>query len=202
MFVGLPSKYTSVVYSVDSDCVCKVIFTSDILKNSWKLSEVSESREQAYHGNTFKRGDMEVLCNYRPVSLTWLPRKKVHQIIKQSIYKHLQDDKVIKISQHRFVKNKLCQPNLISFFDRFNVFVVKGEAADVIYLDFSRGFATVLQEIPINKLGKYDLKEAAIRYMQKLPKKKKKSQIIQCQAGKVFQMEYCPGSGVVQYFHC
>lgn len=174
MFVGLPSKYTSVVYSVDSDCVCKVIFTSDILKNSWKLSEVSESREQAYHGNTFKRGDMEVLCNYRPVSLTWLPRKKVHQIIKQSIYKHLQDDKVIKISQHRFVKNKLCQPNLISFFDRFNVFVVKGEAADVIYLDFSRGFATVLQEIPINKLGKYDLKEAAIRYMQKLPKKKKK----------------------------
>lgn len=96
---------------------------------------------------------MEVLCNYRPVRLTWLPRKKVHQIIKQSIYKHLQDDKVIKISQHRFVKNKLCQPHLISFFDRLNGFVDKGEAADVIYLDFSRVFATVLQEIPINKLA-------------------------------------------------
>lgn len=77
---------------------------------------------------------------------------------------------MIKISQHRFVKNKLCQPNLISFFDRLNGFVDKGEAADVIYLDFSRVFATVLQDIPLNKLGKYDLKEATIRYMQKLPK--------------------------------
>lgn len=144
--MGLPSKYTSAVYSIDAERICKVIYT-----NAWKLSEVSESREQAYHGNTLKKGKMEVLRNYRPVSLTWLPRKNVHQIIKQSIYKHLQDDKVIKISQHRFVKNKLCQPNLISFFDRLNGFVHKGEAADVIYLDFSRVFATVLQEIPINK---------------------------------------------------
>lgn len=143
----------------------KVVYTSDVLKNSWKLSEVSVSRDQAYHGNTLKEGKMEVLRNYRPVSLTWLPRKKVHQIIKQSIYKHLQDDKVIKISQHRFVKNKLCQANLISFSDRLNGFVDKRETADVIYLDFSRVFATVLQEIPINKLGKYDLKEATIRSM-------------------------------------
>lgn len=170
--MGLPSKYTSAVYSIGAEHMRKVIYATDILKNSWKLSEVSESREHACHGNNLKKGKMEVLCNYRPVILTWLPRKKVHQIIKQSIYKHLQDDKVIKISQHRFVKNKLCQPNLISFFDRLNGFVDKGEAADVIYLDFSRVSATVLQEIPINKLGKYDLKEVTIRYMQKLPKKK------------------------------
>lgn len=144
---------------------------------------------------------MEVLCNYRPVRLTWLPRKKVHQIIKQSIYKHLQDDKVIKISQHRFVKNKLCQPHLISFFDRLNGFVDKGVAADVIYLDFSRVFATVLQEIPINKLGKYDLKESTIRYMNGLPKMVP-NQIIHCWAGRVFQTEICSGSGIIQYFHC
>jgi len=187
--VGLPSKYISAVYN-------------DILQNSWELSDVSESREQANHGNTLKKGKMEVLCIYRPVSLTWLPRKKVHQTIKQSIYKHLQDDKVIKISQHRFVKNKLCQPSLISFFDRLNGFVDKGEAADAIYLDFSRVFTTVLQEIPTNKLGKYDLKEATMRYMPKLPKEKeKRSQIIQCQSGRLFQMEYCLESGIIQYFH-
>ena len=61
----------------------------------------------------------------KAVSLFSITGKIQKQIIKQSIYKHLQDDKVIKISQHRFVKNKLCQPNLISFFDRLNGFVDK-----------------------------------------------------------------------------
>lgn len=57
-------------------------------------------------------------------------------------------------------------------FDRLNDFVDKGEAADVIYPDFRRVFATVLQEISINKPGKYDLRKATIRLMQKLLKKK------------------------------
>lgn len=48
----------------------------------------------------------------------------------------------------------------------------KGEAADVIYPDFRRVFATILQEISINKPGKYDLRKATIRFMQKLLKKK------------------------------
>lgn len=77
-------------------------------------------------GNPLKKGEMETVCNYRPVSLTWLLRKKVHQIIKQSIYKHLRDDKVIKISQCRFVKNKLCQPNLISFLTGLMTLWIKG----------------------------------------------------------------------------
>lgn len=57
-------------------------------------------------------------------------------------------------------------------FDRLNDFVDKGEAADVIYPDFRRVFATILQEISINKPGKYDLRKATIRLMQKLLKKK------------------------------
>lgn len=76
-------------------------------------------------------------------------------------------------------------------FDRLNDFVDKGEAADVIYPDFSRVFATIIQQIPINKPGKYDLRKATIRFMQKTIKQKK-NQIIPCQAGRVFQKEYCP----------
>lgn len=36
----------------------------------------------------------------------------------RTIHKHLDNNQVIKNSQHEFVKNKLCQTNLISFFDR------------------------------------------------------------------------------------
>lgn len=38
----------------------------------------------------------------------------MEQIIKESIYKHLEDNN----NQHAVVKNKSCQTNLASFFDR------------------------------------------------------------------------------------
>lgn len=86
-------------------------------------------------------------------------------------------------------------------FDRLNDFVDKGKAADVIHPDFGRVFATILQQIPINKPGKCDLRKATIRFIQKLLNKKKKNQIIPCQAGRMFQKGYCPESGITQYFH-
>lgn len=36
----------------------------------------------------------------------------------RTIPEHLDNNQVIKNSQHEFVKNKLCQTNLMSFFDR------------------------------------------------------------------------------------
>uniref|UniRef100_K7F1H0 Reverse transcriptase domain-containing protein n=1 Tax=Pelodiscus sinensis TaxID=13735 RepID=K7F1H0_PELSI len=87
----------------------------------------------------------------------------MEQGTKEIICKHLEGGKVIGNSQHGFVKNKSCQTNLIAFFDRITSFVDKEEAVDVVYLDFSKVFDTVLHDILINKLGKYNLDGATIR---------------------------------------
>lgn len=39
----------------------------------------------------FKKGKEEYMGNYRPVSLTSVPIKLLEKIIKQAIYKHLED---------------------------------------------------------------------------------------------------------------
>lgn len=41
-------------------------------------------------------------------------------------------------NQHGFVKSKLCQANLISFYDRVTGLVDKKDAIDVISLDFCK----------------------------------------------------------------
>ena len=40
-----------------------------------------------------------------------------------------------------------------------------GEAVDVVYLDFSKTFDMVLHDILVNKLGKYNLDGATIRWV-------------------------------------
>uniref|UniRef100_A0A674JKX6 Macro domain-containing protein n=1 Tax=Terrapene triunguis TaxID=2587831 RepID=A0A674JKX6_9SAUR len=84
-------------------------------------------------------------------------QKIMEQIINQSVYKHLEDNKVISNSQYGFVNNKSCQINLIAFFDRVTSPVDRGEAVDEVYLDFSKTFDTVSHDLLINKLGKCNL---------------------------------------------
>lgn len=80
----------------------------------------------------------------------------------RTLHKHLDNNQVIKNSQHEFVKNKLCQTNLISFFDRVTGLVDNREVGDVMYLDLSEAFDTVQHDILISKLEKYGLDEITI----------------------------------------
>uniref|UniRef100_A0A803TIG3 Reverse transcriptase domain-containing protein n=1 Tax=Anolis carolinensis TaxID=28377 RepID=A0A803TIG3_ANOCA len=66
----------------------------------------------------FKKGKKNDPNNYRPVSLTSIPGKILEKIIKEVVCEHLETNAVIANSQHGFTKNKSCQTNLISFFDR------------------------------------------------------------------------------------
>lgn len=95
--------------------------------------------------------------NYKPVSLTLIPGQILEQIIKQSIYNHLEEQKLVGSNQHGFVKSKLCQANLISFYDRVTGHVDKGKVIDVIYPDFSNAFDSSPHDILINKQGRYGL---------------------------------------------
>uniref|UniRef100_A0A803TCK4 Reverse transcriptase domain-containing protein n=1 Tax=Anolis carolinensis TaxID=28377 RepID=A0A803TCK4_ANOCA len=68
-------------------------------------------------------------------------------------------------SQHGFTKNKSCQTNLISFFDRVTSWVDTGNAMDVAYLDFSKAFDKVPHDLLANKLVKCGLDKTTVRWI-------------------------------------
>lgn len=81
------------------------------------------------------------------------------QIIKETIYKDLEDKEKMSYSQHGFVKNKLCHTNVISFPHRIIDLADMEEAVDVIYLGPSKFSDTVSYNILINKRRKCGLGE-------------------------------------------
>ncbi|KAK4830906.1 LOW QUALITY PROTEIN: hypothetical protein QYF61_014105 [Mycteria americana] len=126
---------------------------SIIYQQSWLTGEVPVDWKLTNVMPIYKKGQKEGLGNYRPVSLTSVPGKVMEQIILSAITRHVQDNQVIRPSQHGFMKGRSCLTNLISFYDKAICSVDEGKAVDV-YLDFtfSRGVpqGSALGPVPFN----------------------------------------------------
>ncbi|GAB0206407.1 mitochondrial enolase superfamily member 1 [Grus japonensis] len=116
---------------------------SFIDQQSWLTGNIPVDWRLANVTPTYKKGQKEDLGNYRPVSLTSVPGKVMEQIILRAITWHVQDNQVIRPSQHGFMKGRSCLTNLISFYDKLTCLEDEGKAVDVVYLDFSKAFDNI-----------------------------------------------------------
>ncbi|CAM4585984.1 unnamed protein product [Lepidochelys kempii] len=138
-----------------------------IFEKSWQSGEVPDDWKKANVVPIFKKGKEEDPGNYRPVSLTSVPGKIMEHVLKDSILKHLEERKVIRNSQHGFIKGKSCLTNLIAFYDEITGSVDEGKAVDVLFLDFSKAFDTVSHSILVSKLKKYGLDGCTTRWVER-----------------------------------
>ncbi|CAM4593890.1 unnamed protein product [Lepidochelys kempii] len=148
-------------------CDCRAI--GHYLRKLMAIRQVPDDWKKANVVPIFKKGKEEDPGNYRPVSLTSVPRKIMEQVLKESILKHLEERKVIRNSQHGFTEGKSCLTNLIAFYDQITGSVDEGKAVDVLFLDFSKAFDTVSHSILASKLKKYGFDEWTIRWIESWP---------------------------------
>ena len=90
---------------------------SVIYQQSWLTGEVPADWRLANVMPIYKKAQKEDPGNYRPVSLTSVPRKIMEQLTLSAIMQHVQDNQATRPSQQVLMKGKSCLANLISFYD-------------------------------------------------------------------------------------
>ncbi|CAM5165724.1 unnamed protein product [Natator depressus] len=90
----------------------------------------------------------------------------LEKILKEKVVKDIEVNGKWDKIQHGFTKGRLCQTNLISFFEKVTDFLDKGNAVDLIYLDFSKAFDTVPHGELLVKLDKMGINRKTERWIR------------------------------------
>ena len=135
------------ILSIPSLCIYRQSLKSGIVPSDWKKANVTAK---------FKKRDKSSSSNYRPVSLTSQVCKVLESIVRDNILEHFKEYKLIKESQHGFLKRRSCLTNLLEFLEFVTNYIDQGYPIDVIYLDFQKAFDKVPHKrlmMKINALG-------------------------------------------------
>ena len=114
----------------------------------------------------FQKGWKDDPGSYRPISCTSVPGKVMERIISGAIMDQLKVSQGIRPSQRRFVNDRSCLTNLISFYGKVTRLVDEGKAVDVDYQDFSKAFSTVPHSILMKMLAAHGLDGRTLRWVK------------------------------------
>ena len=90
--------------------------------------------------------------SYRPISLTSHIIKIFEKIVKSAILKHLEDNNLLPINQHGFLKGKSTLSQLLCQVENITRILESDRSVDTIYLDFAKAFDKVDHHILCHKM--------------------------------------------------
>ena len=112
-----------------------------------------------------KKGGRDKAENYRPISLTSIVGKILESIIKDNLVKFLNENSLIKDSQHGFMSGRSCLTNLLDFMEEITRELDRGNCMDVVYLDFAKAFDKVPHRRLLSKLEAHGIKGNVLEWI-------------------------------------
>ena len=103
----------------------------------------------------YKKGDVHLPENYRPVSLTCVSCKILEHIICKHILDHLERNKILTSLNHGFRSGYSCETQLVTTVHDLLGKFDTGSQIDMIILDFSKAFDTVPHGKLLHKMKLY-----------------------------------------------
>ena len=127
-----------------------------IVPTDWKLADVAPIH---------KKGKRSLAENYRPISLTSQICKMFESILKDKLVQHLEEQQLIRETQHGFRNGKSCLTNLLVTLDKITRELDEGNPIDLVYLDFAKAFDKVPHRRLMAKIWGYGIRGEVWRWI-------------------------------------
>ena len=167
---------------------------SAIFQKSIDCGDLPEDWVNANISPVFKKGDVHLAENYRPVSLTSVSCKLLEHIICKHMLNHLEKNKILTNLNHGFRSGYSCETQLLVTLDELLHFNDKGLQTDIAILDFSKAFDTVPHEELLCKLESYGITGSLHEWLRTFLSKRHMQVVIEGEASEKVTVD----SGVPQ----
>ena len=114
----------------------------------------------------YKKDDVKMFENYRPISILPAISKILEKTIFNQLHDYFQDNKLYSKNQFGFRRNHSTEYAALELIDRVILDMDKSEIPFSIFIDPSRAFDTLDHNILINKLQYYGIKCTALDLFQ------------------------------------
>jgi hypothetical protein len=120
---------------------------------------------RAYVTPVYKKGDATNPLNYRPIALTCTICKIMESIIKDQLLNYLLRKNLIDKHQHGFLSKHSTTSNLLESTHDWIVSFTSRRNVDVVYIDFSRAFDSIVFTKLIAKLSHYGISGKLLSFL-------------------------------------
>ena len=128
-----------------------------IIPDSWKDAEVKP---------LFKKGNKDNPGNYRPVSLTSILCKVFEQFVRDALFNHLINNKILSKEQYGFCKQRSCVSQLLVTLNEWFYWLDNRIPVDAAYLDFKKAFDSVPHKRLLYKLYSYGIRGNVLQWIK------------------------------------
>ena len=101
----------------------------------------------------YKKGDKQLVENYRPVSLLCICGKIMERAVFNIVFPQIKDQ--IHHLQHGFVKGRSTVTQLVTVFHEISSILDGSGQVDMLYLDFCKAFDSVSHRLLIHMLQSF-----------------------------------------------
>ena len=140
------------------------MITTGIFPDSLKIAQIIP---------IFKKGDIEIIENYRPISILPAISKIFEKILSLQIHEYFQSKHLYYEYQYGFIKNRSTEQAALELIDRVITEIDKGEIPFNIYIDLSKAFDTLDHAILMDKLYYYGVQGTSLDLLRNYLVKRK-----------------------------
>ena len=159
-----PDKISIRMIKICGKSLCKPL--EMIFKSCIKKGEYPSEWKKANVVPVHKKGDKQLLKNYRPISLLPIFGKIFERIIYNNIFEYLTTNKLISDNQSGFKPGDSCVGQLLSITHEIYHSLDNGLEVRGVFLDISKAFDKVWHERLILKLNQYGISENLLRLIK------------------------------------